>query len=248
VLAALKTVGQVVGPVVYGLARIEAQRPENWPSVLSYLKALPLIADGFPVLWVPDSKTLDALLVARGRPERQGVLLARQGEVLSHTRSVLGEVRSPDLGHARALLLQAVDCVEHFPFPAQALALQVATVLAQQEAGVGSLSALAKEASAKTAALASAEHGAVIEDLGGSLMLLAVAPALVRFDPQRDALPTRPNRHAVAHVLDPAQYTPGNALESVLLAASVLRQAEASRHAAAARNGVLTTTSSRSAR
>ena len=94
---------------------------------------------------------------------------------------------------------------------------------------MASLSALAKAARVKAAALASARHGDLIVDLRGSLMLLAIAPVLVRFDATRDPVPTHPSRHAVSHAIDAAQYTAGNALESVLLAVSVLRQAEAAR-------------------
>ncbi len=53
------------------------------------------------------------------------------------------------------------------------------------------------------------------------MTMLAVAPVLTTFRADRgDAVPERPNRHAVAHTLDRRQYSEPNALQAVLLAVS----------------------------
>jgi hypothetical protein len=62
------------------------------------------------------------------------------------------------------------------------------------------------------------------------MTLVAVTPVVSRFfERQGDPVPTTPNRHAVSHTVSPAQYTPANALWSVLIAVSVLRQAQENR-------------------
>ena len=62
------------------------------------------------------------------------------------------------------------------------------------------------------------------------MTLVAVAPVLSQFFEQLgDPTPTTPNRHAVSHTVSMTQYTPANALWSVLIAVSVLRQAQENR-------------------
>jgi hypothetical protein len=220
----------VVGEVLVVAARLHAQRPDNWPSWLTYASLRVAIQDGFPVLWVPAADVLDALAKAPDRDARQQVLLDDQVDVLDHARSVLSAVTSPDLAIDRQGIEQAIECVINQPFPAQVAALNIATNRAMEEVGAPSLSALAEMGRAAV------ERGIDISVVNppASLMLAAVAPALGQFYPSRgDPVPSRPNRHAVDHVTSALQYTSGNALESVLPAVSVLRQAQANREVGA---------------
>lgn len=145
-------------------------------------------------------------------------------------RGVPDEVGAADLQDARALIRQAVDCVVAYPAPAQALALPAAATLAAEELGAGQLHELSKRLNelAKTGGLPP------VGQLQAHMTMLAVAPVLTTFRADRgDAVPERPNRHAVAHTLDRRQYSEPNALQAVLLAVSVLRQAQANRDLAA---------------
>lgn len=218
------TAGQVL--VVSG--RLAMQRPDNWWSGSAYATPRVLVEDGFPVLWTPSADVLQAQVHAPDRPARQQVLLGRRNEVLAHARRVLAHVTAPDLEMDRSVAQEALECVASQPHLAQVGSLIVAMNRAQAEAGARELAGLAKKAAK------AAERGLAVdvEDVRGALMLMAVAPVLSQFYPKRgDPVPSRPNRHAVAHVTSEVQYTPGNALESVLLAVSVLRQAQANRDA-----------------
>lgn len=214
-------VGSVLVEVLDVVGRIEGERPPNWPSgVLTYGPARRLAADGFPVVWVPDAATLTAVLEAADHHERQRVLLDRTYRVLAHARSVLEEVTCPHLREWRDLVTDALECVREHPAPAQALALQGAVVVAQHLHGVtrpGKVWAAADRA----AVAQMPSPGALRQDM----TTLVFRTVLARFEPG-DTIPDRPNRHVVAHVLSQEQYTPGNALEAVLLAVSVLRQTQ----------------------
>lgn len=217
---------QVAGSVMVLSGQLELQRPANWTTGSAWVSLESVIEDGFPVLWVPGAEVLNALSKLDDRGARQQLLLDRRPEVLAHARAVLSEVTSPDLAMEREVVGQALDGVVGQPFPAQLAALTVAIQRAEAEVGVANFKDL------YSVALDAAARGleVTVDDLRMTLMLTAVAPTLEHFYPSRqDPVPTRPNRHAVTHVTSSVQYTPGNALESVLLAVSVLRQAQANR-------------------
>jgi hypothetical protein len=70
-----------------------------------------------------------------------------------------------------------------------------------------------------------APNGVDVANLRQSLIIAAALPTLASFHKNAgDSIPTRPNRHAAVHAISNEQYTLGNAIESVLLAVSVLRQ------------------------
>lgn len=175
---------------------------------------------------MPPADVLDALAQAPDRPARQQVLYERRAILLEHARSVLGEVVSPDLAVDRRVVSEALDCVVDQPSPAQVAALNVAANRAMLEAGAATLGQLARMGRAAAARLTTVG----VENLRISLMLVAIAPALEHFDPTVvDHVHARPNRNVADHVISAVQFTPENALESVLLAVSVLRQAQANR-------------------
>lgn len=206
---------------------VQEHGPANWNGLVGFHAALTLMGDDFPAAWVPDTETLDALARAVDRPSRQAILLDRRDAVLAHARTVLAEVSAPDLGYARRLAEQALACVTAFPAAAQSLALNAAVVIALGETGLEKLAYLNDTADERAELLRRHEYQRLVTDLPASLLLLTVAPTLRTFRPWRgDPVPTRPNRHAVAHSVSPCQFTEGNALESVLLAVSVLRQAQ----------------------
>lgn len=224
--AILNGAANFTGRLLTVWGRLELQRPTNWPTGLTYGKLHGVIADGFPVLWVPPADVLDALAQAPDRPARQRVLYERRAILLEHARRFLGEVVSPDLAVDRRVVSEALDCVVDQPSPAQVAALNVAANRAMLEAGaatLGQLARMGRDAAARLTTVG-AEH------LRISLMLVAIAPALEHFDPTVvDHVHARPNRHVADRVISAVQFTPENALESLLLAVSVLRQAQANR-------------------
>jgi hypothetical protein len=66
-----------------------------------------------------------------------------------------------------------------------------------------------------------------IIDLMAAGTLAPILLALASFDARVDPPPARFGRHATAHAAGPEQYTEVNAVISVMLATSLLRQAEA---------------------
>ena len=233
----LSRTGKVLAGGAVVLARVslivtlvEKYGPSNWEGFVNYQTAMALMKDGFPVAWVPDADTLAALAEASDRAARQALLVERRDAVLAHAAGVLAEVSSIDLHDPRALIEEAVACVTLFPYAAQSLALHAATVVALEEMGMTRLFELRGDLDEHIALLQRQDHQRLATDLRKSLLLLTVASALRTFRPScGDPIPTRPNRHAVAHSASLIQFTEANALESVLLAVSVLRQAEAAR-------------------
>lgn len=224
---AARTVGAVTLSMVEVVARVEAERPPNWPSGLVTLaRAYPLVNKGIPVIWVPDSETLSELVAAPGDAGRQEVLKAHGERVVAHAHEVLDEVTAPDLVAWRDLVRQALDCVLEYPAPAQALGLQAAPVIGMYLHGDAKHGQLYRRAATLAASGPVRPPGALRSDL----TTVVFATVLARFNPG-DRTPSTPNRNAIAHALSDEQYTDGNAISAVLLAVSVLRQAQAQHEA-----------------
>lgn len=217
-----------LGELAAVAGRLQQQSPGNWRTWASFFHLKPLIGDGFSVLWVPDADTLEAMRQQPDRDTRQHVLLDRREEVLDHACSVLDEVTDPSLQFDREVVRQALACVTGFPYPAQVTALVVATNRARVEIDALKSKDFGNAGPVQKTVLDT------VENLGESLIVACMKLALSRFFPdQSDPIPTTPNRHAAVHAISAEQYTPGNALESVLLAVSVLRQTQSNRDALA---------------
>ncbi|KRF44598.1 hypothetical protein ASH01_11440 [Terrabacter sp. Soil811] len=221
----LSTWGKALLPLIEKLAELEATRPPNWPSLLTYPLMDRLAREGFPVAWVPGPDVLDELMRI-GSPDVRGqALLARSEDVLRHAHGVLDEVTNDELKDYVVVLRQALACVETSYAPAQALSLQAAAALAAQETKHANFASLRRFLDSMKEMDAYTGAGGV----KAAMTLLAVAPILERFVSGIDLPPTTPNRHAVAHIVSLEQYTPVNAMLSVLVAVSVLRQAQENR-------------------
>ena len=214
-------------PALLALDRLRSEGLPNWPSPFAMHIAVLAERDGLPVAWVPGPELLTKWALAPDLAARMDLLLEHADQVVVDCEAALDDVIDPDLRGARDLLRQAVDCVRTAPAPAQALALTAAVTLSADLVGTG------RHLYRLTSALAPLTRPLYLSEIGqlrSTLTLLAVRPVLDRFDPDKgDPVPTRANRHAVAHALDPGQYTLPNALLSVLVAVSVLRQTQADR-------------------
>lgn len=234
--------GVIIARLALLVTLVEKHGPANWNGVIGFHAAVTLMGDGFPAAWVPDRDTLNVLANAADRPARQAILLDRREGVLAHARTVLSDVQLPELQDARRLVDEALACLAAFPAGAHSLALNAAGVVALSETGLGRLSQLSETADARSELLRRHAHEQLVADLPRSLLLLTVAPALTTYRPWRgDPVPTRPNRHAIAHSVSPRQFTEANALESVLLAVSVLRQAQSIRQSTSFTTGATST-------
>lgn len=224
----LALVSEVVGAALVTGGRLRTQAPDNWPTSLTLYSLRSLIEDGFPVLWVPNQHVLEEMARASDRSARQAVLLKHQGELVAEAAQVLRRVTALDLADDRKALEQCLSCLPSAWMPAQTLALIVAATRTQTEGDLPTQGALRRRANAANTTGTDPD----LEDIGQELTLAAIAPALAQFTPGETDIPDRPNRHAVAHTVSAIQQTPGNALEAVLLAVSVLRQAQAARERA----------------
>ncbi|WP_030529784.1 hypothetical protein [Phycicoccus jejuensis] len=225
---AARLAAESVSPLVEYVAHVERARPENWRSVWDYPRLAQLAREGYPIMWVPDSATLGQMLDAPPA-QRTQVLIDNASRVLQHADDVLSQVTHGDLVAYADVMRQAVRCVQTAPAPAQALSLQVATVAgieAVNARGVGDLYRYLED-------LADITDARQVERLATALSVLCLQRALTRWNPG-DSVPSTPNRHNVSHAVDPQQYSPANAIWSVLLAVSVLRQLQEERRQFAA--------------
>ena len=224
---AMAEAAKTVLPALTYLSHLEQAKPPNWPSFLNYPRLHILARAGFPVVWVPGADVLTALMAVSTDAERSQVLVEHADEIIGHARTVLGDVTDPELADFAEVMRQALGCVREAYAPAQALSLQVATILALQETR---MSKLADLRSHLQDLVVNPTTPVAPSDLRVVMTLVAVAPVVSQFFEFRgDPVPTTPNRHAVSHTVSPAQYTPANALWSVLIAMSVLRQAQENR-------------------
>lgn len=223
----LARASELAGPAIVALDRLRHEGFPNWPSPFAVHIALLAEQDGLPVAWVPRAELLTKWSLAPDLATRMDLLLEHADQVVDDCNTALNEVLDPELAGPRDLLRQAVMCVRDQPAPAQALALPAAVTLSAELVGTG------RHLYRLTSALAPLTRPLYLSEMGqlrSTLTLLAVRPVLERFDPDKgDPVPTRANRHAVAHAVHPGQYTLPNALLSVLLAVSVLRQMQADR-------------------
>lgn len=209
-------------PVLATWVRLDREVFPNWPHPMAY-PALRRIAveEGIPVAWVPRKDVLVELIAAEDELARELILLERAEDILEDCHLILKEVVAIRLQEPRQLLAQATGCVRKFPAPAQAFCLVAAACLAGDIADQQSLAKL------KARLVRAAETPGLppVGELRRGLALLPVTATLTNFRPERgDAVPAKPNRHAVAHVLAAVQYSEHNALVSVMLATSLLRQ------------------------
>jgi hypothetical protein len=219
-------VGRTLGPVLAILAHLEATKPPNWPSTLAFPRLHELVDDGWPVMWVPREDVLTELMYATTEPERRRVVVDHGDALIGHAASVLQEAVHPDLAFEVECMGQVLASLKSAPYPAQLMSLQVATIVAQKEAGFSSLSGLRRHLETLTS------RGLFLPPGGGraAMTLVAVLPLLSQFDRNKgQSIPRWPNRHAVSHTISSDQYSESDAIWSVLVAVSVLRQAHKNR-------------------
>ena len=222
-------------------------RPRNWhASGLTPEDILPVAVDcGIPVVWVPPTEVLIEVTAADPR-DRIGVLVSRQDEVLGHCEALLVHCRDLELQESRTLVGRALEALRagHHE-AAMALSVAVAEDLAFWVAEIRTIRFdSCHERDTHDAQLAKRNNLWYRYGLAKkSLDLMDTAELERRFDVMRRALlapipkfftkfhpdsgdpvPETVSRHATVHRPTVEHLSPSNALLSVMLCASYLRE------------------------
>jgi hypothetical protein len=224
---------------------LEMSRPQNWWGIAADPNVLFEMArdDGIPVAWVPRGAILSELASAGGGPPRRQVLLERQEEIVADCRETLGACKDPWLGDHVILAETAVVAflAGHFQ-AAMALAVSIGDPLAKW-ASTERVRAFDSETDKtkwekhrkKISEYAWAEYelasvGVDVRRYRFKHQVL-IAPIPRFFTPWFPDRGTQPpellSRHVVAHRPTPAHFSVENALVSLMLVASILREQQA---------------------
>lgn len=202
-----------------GLRRLlESARPTNWAEVDTE-QAQPLVAAGWPIVWVPRSSLVTALIAAPDDAARRAVLLEHADDIIDDVASAAGDLKSEQLAFLGGLAGQAVNCARRGEFgAAQATATAVADTAIRKFWKLN-----AKE----VRALGRPDFDDVpIRSLLQALCGAVLARVFEQFWVERgDPEPDSYNRHASIHGASEKQYTTVNGLLG-LMTASLLCQVD----------------------
>ena len=228
-------------------AAMDWLRPRNWhASGLTPDDILPVAVDGgIPVVWVPPTEVL--IEVTEADPsDRIGVLVSRGADVLAHCEALLAQCSDPELQESRTLAARAVGALraDHHE-AAMALAVAVTESLAFWVAEIRTIPyGNHDEHDLHDAQLGKRDNLPNRYRLAGELLeqmdsdererrfdvmrraLLAPIPKFfTKFHPDDgDPVPETVSRHATVHRPTVEHLSPANALLSVMLCTSYLRE------------------------
>jgi hypothetical protein len=206
--------------------------PQNWidKPELNLGMALQVINEGVPLIWVPRASIVSDLLRARHSEVRSRILVDRHIEISRNCLTVLGEVSHPELTELAEFAVEATQALGDARYrSAQALAGNILDTWMRDAArrGVfGNLTGWIKYKQVR-AGIRPFSNDTSLEFFREICALAPVTKALEHHNPD-DPPPTIFNRHATAHNVGQEQYSPANAVISVMLISSVLREAEES--------------------
>ncbi|WP_394614524.1 hypothetical protein JNUCC0626_32215 [Lentzea sp. JNUCC 0626] len=201
---------------------MRTEGPPNWNGLTDEeLKAVIATAtSGIPVAWVPRTAILRELLAAP-TTDQHSVLDAHANDIVADCATAVSETRSGTFSTLANCLEEAVLTYRNGHLIAsQALAASVFDTLLRA----------AVHAPVKTGYYSKVKKK-IAEDPDWFPQAVAHLPALAalqKFD--HLVIPTTFNRHAAAHAVSTEQYSPSNALISLMLASSILRQAHHTAH------------------
>ncbi len=209
-----------------GLSELLARRaelwreidPPNWPDQVSWSDMYGLVSEtGWSLVHVPRPTVIIELVEAEPA-DRPSILLAHAEEVVADCRACLKEVSGDGTAHLVIALDQALDAFEaHLPIPAQTTVASVLADVVNRVLGL-SFAAAAKE-------LDENPDKVPMPYLRFWLVASTIPAALTRFNSgSGDEVPDCFNRHAVAHTVDPRQYTKLNALVGLMLTTGLVRE------------------------
>jgi hypothetical protein len=188
--------------------------------------------EGIPLAWVPRAAVIAELTAAPDAAMRDAILGERTAEIVEDCRQCLSRVLNADLQDLKGLAGNAVRALEQAnPTAAQALAANVFDTLLRDVRHRGGLFA---GSSGKfkyqhvTGEITPVSDETLIGKYRASCVLTPVLKALAEFNFETDTVPGRFARHATAHRAGTIQYTSANAVIAIMLATSLLREAQES--------------------
>ncbi|SRR6266849_3607429 len=226
-------------------AALEMIRPENWWGTGLNPKVLFAIArdGGIPVAWVPSSAVLLELATAPDRNARMSVLLARKQEIVDHCKVVIRHCDDPwvadmhaltgkaiaayEDGHREAAMALAVSVGESLAIWASTPRIQGFKSEAEQEAWEKSRKKVGKYG------WATLELSIVGADFSQykvprQVLIAPIHRFFTKWYPDSGQEPPDGlSRHVVAHQPTQQHSSPENALLSLMLVTSLLREMQA---------------------
>jgi hypothetical protein len=209
--------------------------PSNWwsvPQLDGDVATAIMQGEGIPLAWVPRAETVADLIAAPDAATRDTILVARTPDIVEDCRQRLAEVLDADLQHLEGLIDDALRALEQsIPTAAQALAANVFDTLLRDVRNRGRLFAGSTgrfKYKHVTSGITPVSDETLIGLYRATCVLTPVLMALDEFNFETDPVPGRFRRHATAHRAGTTQYTPANAIIAVMLATSLLREAQES--------------------
>ncbi|MGP4030067.1 hypothetical protein [Actinomadura sp. 3N407] len=192
--------------------------------------------EGVPLAWTPRAILVEELIGAEDESERRIILAERAKDIADDCAAVLTEVTDPNLNELAEFATEAADCLSvgrHFS--AQAGATTVVDTLLHHMVARGAPFLNAPLEKMKFGGfpdrLDVPDDETSFEAVRSTCALTPLRTVLKSYqfpslnDPG-DPMPTRLNRHVTVHQVCRAHSTPANAVVAVMLAASLLREAQ----------------------
>ena len=227
-LTALQTsVARLVSGIDFGAIRraLRGGQPPNWDELGDRVRLstlLEITEAGLPTAWVPRASVLVELLEA-DEADRPGVFADRRSEIVEDCKTVLNDITSSELAELVELLNEALDVAHDGRMAAaQALAASIFDTILRKTFPQQSGRYYAKV----KAEIADRHEDASLAEMRWGFVHLPALIVLTDFwEHKGDTIPTKFNRHASAHAVGRAQYTPANAVIGLALATSLVREA-----------------------
>lgn len=192
--------------------------PTNW-SAIDMADGLDLASRGWPIVWVPRDDIVAMLVGAPDDNARDAVLRDSSDLILDDVEACIDGMRS---SHASSVLIDALSQAVKAARESLWIACQVTTTTALDTI-VGAETEIKRTKSHKEAEPVGDEI--LASELRIALILQALPMAFESFFvDDGDSIPTTYNRHASIHRLSNLQLTQRNALFSLLLTTSLLRE------------------------
>jgi hypothetical protein len=199
---------------------VQEAEPSNWPHDRSADVIELIERTRWPLIWVPDEATIEALLDADGDDDLEAVLLERSSAIVAECGRCLDEVDESRFPNEIAGARNAIAAFDVAPMAAQAMAAITFESTLRRVLGYRSLTEAAKVLNEQK------DWGDAPWPLYRWALIQSCLPdALETFRPSNgDPVPLQFNRHASVHHLGPEQYHATNAVVAVVTITAMLRE------------------------
>ncbi|HVX07177.1 MAG TPA: hypothetical protein VHB92_04515 [Humibacter sp.] len=196
---------------------IERRWPPNWPDDPDYaVLANMAVEEGLPVIWVPGSELLAALVSAADRQARVDLLVEAREQVLGECRARLADVDHDGVAEWLPLAEEAICSIEADRHAsAQTLAVTVADALLKKHLRGRTNYGLYRDS-------LKVDHEDVrVAEIRRTYALYPVVPFLTEWHGGDQPLPGVLSRHVTVHFAHPDHLHEGNALVAIMLMTSL---------------------------